>query len=86
MYAVTQECSSVHSRSKLMLILLALQSLTNTKFPNVTGRTPNFTQYIAPINFPSQPGYWTNYTTRSNWAAVVSHSVWPCKSVCEADT
>ena len=50
-------------------LVLHLQTLTT--FPNVTARTPNWTQYIAPINFPSQPGYWSTYASNSNWAAVV---------------
>ncbi len=47
---------------------------TFTKFPaaGITGRKPNVTQYVTSIDFPSQPGYWSNNTATTFWAAVVS--------------
>ncbi|KAL0041525.1 hypothetical protein WJX79_006292 [Trebouxia sp. C0005] len=43
-----------------------------TKFPTalITGRKPNVTQYVTNIDFASQPGYWSNNTVASFWAAV----------------
>ena len=43
-----------------------------THFPDITGLTPNVTQYVTSINFPAQPGYWSNNIATVYWAAVVS--------------
>lgn len=42
------------------------------RFPNITGMAPNLTQFVSSIDFPSQPGYWSNDTSVDYWAAVVS--------------
>lgn len=57
---------------------VAAQGAFNS-FPNVTGRTPNMTQYVTSINFPSMPGLWSNNVTDVYWAAVVSALTCSCR-------